>query len=42
MFIDLTEQITQAQIGFGLAVIALLLMILVFRTVPTSKDPKKR
>ena len=39
MILDLTEQITQAQIAFGLAVIALLLVWIAFVRLP--KDHKK-
>lgn len=43
MILDLTEQVTQAQIAFGLAVIALLLVWIAFVRLPEQgkRDRKK-
>lgn len=43
MILDLTEQITQAQVAFGLAVIALLLVWIAFVRFPDqrSRDSKR-
>ena len=42
MILDLTEQITQAQIAFGLAVIALLLAWIAFVRTPGDNKPRKK
>lgn len=41
MILDLTEQITQAQIAFGLAIIAFLLAWIAFVRTP-SRDQSRR
>lgn len=40
MILDLTEQITQAQIAFGLMVIAVAVTYYVFAKKPTKSDHK--